>query len=247
MTGGRRCRLLLLLAATLSALSTPAQAASVALDTIPAGYPQSLHRTVQERLAQQAQAPRDPARLIALAEAYQDLADDALTDEQQRQTAYEAGADAARRALAIDERNADAHFLYATTMGSAERLRGLSNAALSVGDIKTHVTRAIELNPTHAPALQFMGGLLAELPWFLGGNDREAMAYLQRAIAADPNYTNASLLLAKLYLKNHREAEAHKALEFVRDAEHPHFPYTWERTFKPEALRLLQDLERRSR
>lgn len=247
MTTRTRTLLLVTLVTALCLLPTSGRAASIALDTIPPDYPQVLHRTVAALLARHAQSPQDPALLIELAEAYQDLADDALTDEQQRQTAYDAGADAARRALVLDERNADAHFLYATTMGSAERLRGLSNAALSVGDIKTHVARAIELNPTHAQALQFMGGLLAELPWVLGGSDRDAIVYLQRAIAADPNYTNASLLLAKLYLKSRRTAEAKAALESVRDAAHPHFPYTWARTFKPEALRLLQDLERRTR
>ncbi len=46
-----------------------------------------------------------------------------------------------------------------------------------------------------------MGGLLVELPWFLGGDEKNAQEYLEQAIAADGNYTKARILLATLYKK----------------------------------------------
>jgi hypothetical protein len=43
-----------------------------------------------------------------------------------------------------------------------------------------------------------MGGLLMELPWFLGGDEKKVQEYLERAIAADGNFTNARVLVANL-------------------------------------------------
>ena len=69
-----------------------------------------------------------------------------------KRLAYEAGAEMATRALQVDERDAQAHFLYAAALGSAERLKGIPNAGLVLGEIKQHVRRAIELDPTHGRA-----------------------------------------------------------------------------------------------
>lgn len=77
--------------------------------------------------------------------------------------------------------------------------------------IKNHVARAIELNPDHARALQFMGGLLAELPWILGGRGDEAERLLKRAIHIDSGYTNARLVLAKLYIRQDRIERSEKS------------------------------------
>lgn len=88
-----------------------------------------------------------------------------------------------------------------------------------------------------------MGGLLAELPWFLGGNEDEAQQYLERAIQADSDYTNARLLLGKLFVKQKRIEEAKQQLKAVLAATHPHYPYNWAHTFRPEAERLLHSLE----
>jgi cytochrome c-type biogenesis protein CcmH/NrfG len=75
----------------------------------------------------------------------------------------------------------------------------------------------------------------------------EAERYFHRAIQADARYTNARLLLAKLYLKQGRVQEAREQLNGVLTVVNPHYPYHWRRTFKPEAERLLQSLEQRSR
>ena len=177
-----------------------------------------------------------------LAETCLDLGDDLLMDEEMRQKAYQDGAKAAKHAFEIQDSNAQAHFLYAANLGSAERIKGLTNAAMKVKEIKQHVARAIELDPKHAQALQMMGGLLMELPWFIGGDEKKAQVYLEQAIAADGNFTNARILLATLYKKQDRVAEARQQLEAVIHAAHPHYPYTWARKFKPEAERLLKEM-----
>lgn len=205
-------------------------------------YPQSLETSLQTLLRFIERGEPDAGVWTQLAETYMDLADDLLTDEEKRQRAYQEGAKAAQHAFELQDSNAQAHFLYAANLGSAERIKGLTNAAMKVQEIKQHVARAIELDPTHAQALQMMGGLFMELPWFLGGDEKKAQEYLERAIAADGNFTNARMLLAKLYKKQDRIEEAKKQLEAVIHTEHPHYAYTWVRKFKPEAEKLLNEM-----
>lgn len=211
-------------------------------DELPVGYPQSIEPELQTLLARLGDEPASPELLVKVASTYFDLADDFLTDKVKRQAAYEEGANAAKLAIQLDESNADAHFFHALNLGNAARLQGATTGALVVNEIKSCVRRAIEINPKHAQALQMMGGMLLELPWFLGGSEKQAQEYLERAIAADGNYANARILVAKLYRKQGRIADARKQLEAVIQADHPHYRFTWERKYKPEAERILKEL-----
>ena len=213
-------------------------------ESLPSDYPNSLERELAALLSQIATQGATVDRLVAGAELYLNIADDLFDDETRKRLAYEAGADMATRALQVDERNAQAHFLYAAALGSAERLKGIANAGLVLGEIKQHVRRVIELDPAHAQALQMMGGLYAELPWLLGGSEKEAESYLRRAIEADGRYTNAHLILARLLIKQGRAGEARTHLQAVLHVEHPHYPFAWKRSFRPEAERLLKALPR---
>jgi tetratricopeptide (TPR) repeat protein len=224
------------------ALAVGAWEANAQRNEMPAGYPQILESRLQGLLVRAREGNPSPGLLVQVAETYFDLADDLLTDETKRREAYEAGARAAKRALELDDRNADAHFFHAVNIGSAERLKGITNAAMVVKELKYCAQRAIDLNPIHAQALQFMGGLLIDLPWFLGGDEKKAQEYLERAVAADGNYTNARILLAKLYLKQNRIDDAKRQLEAAIHADHPRYRYTWEREYKPEAERMLNEI-----
>jgi tetratricopeptide (TPR) repeat protein len=217
--------------------------ASAQRDEMPAGYPQSLEAELQGLLRRVREGPVSPGLLVQVSSTYFDIADDLLTDKAKRREAYEAGAAAAQQAIELDESNADAHFFHAANLGSAEQLRGPANAAFVVKEVLRCAQRAIELNPAHAPALQMMGGLSIELPWFLGGDETKAQQYLERAVAADGNYTKAHLLLAKLYRNQGRLEDARRHLNAVIRADHPHYRFAWERQYKPQAERLLKEME----
>jgi len=219
-----------------------AGAAIAQRNEMPVGYPQTLERDLQVLLERVRDGKPSPSLLVMLSETYFDLADDLLTDEVKRLAAYDAGAGAAKQAFEMDDRLADAHLFHALNMGSAARLRGVTNAALAVKEIKYCAQRAIDLDPQHSQALQMMGGLLMEIPWILGGSDKKAQDYLERSVAADGNFANAHMMLAKLYLKQGRREEAKKQLEAVVHLDKPHYRYTWERKYKPEAERMLKEL-----
>ena len=173
---------------------------------------------------------------------YIDLADDLYRDDETRRSAYQEGANAAKQAFELEDSNAQAHFLYAASLGSAERLKGLTNAAMKVKEIKQHVARAIELDPKHAQALRTGRAAHGAAVKVLGGNEKTAQEYLERAIASDEQRHRCPDSPSQAVSEQERIEEAKKQLEAVIHAEHPHYPYTWVRKFKPEAERLLKDM-----
>ena len=180
--------------------------------------PQSLEDELRHLNAANADTSSDPAVLIKLANLYLNLGDDISTDVEKQRTAYEAGARIAKRALELQDANAEAHYLYAANLGKAAQLKGLTASAFTIQDLKYHVKRALELQKDHAPSLHMMGMMLEELPWVMGGDSRAALGYLQRAVAVNPSYTHARLDLAKAYLRRKDPASARRELHSILEA-----------------------------
>ena len=205
---------------------------------------QLLERTIHTVLAEEAGRTTSVKALLRLADLHLDLGDE-RPDSASRQAAYVAGARYAKEALDRDERNAQAHYLYAANTGSAAQQKGMMASALTVADLKAHVRRALELEPNHAQALHMMGMMLEELPWFMGGNATEALTYLKRSTTADPSYAHARLDLARVYIKRQDFSEARKELNAVLQARSPLPPTDSDRRHREEADRLLGSLPNR--
>ena len=214
-------------------LTQPAQAASEAMPI--------LEQTIQTVLAENAHQSSDPVILVRLADLYLDLGDE-QTDATERRTAYEKGAGFARQALAIQERNAQAHYLYAANLGSAAQLKGVMASALTIAELKIHVRRALELQPDYPQALHMMGMMLEELPWFLGGDAAAALTYLQRAIVTDPSYVHARLDLARAYIKRQTLDAARRELGSILDRPSSSVSSDSDRRYREEAATLLSSL-----
>ncbi len=163
---------------------------------------------LQRLLSEGSQDSSDPAMLLQLSDLYLEIGQEIYQDESRKRRAFDEGARLARRVLDREKDNAEAHYLYAANLGSSAQIEGAMASALTVNTLKTHVRRALELNPHHAPALHMMGMMLEELPWFLGGDQDMAITYLIQATEVKPDYTRARLDLAKTYIKrrNHRAA-----------------------------------------
>lgn len=201
----------------------------------------ALERKLQTALAENAQHRSDPAILTKLADLYLDLGDEQI-DAVKRRAAYEEGAKYAGQALAIQERNAQAHYLYAANLGSAAQLKGVMASAMTVAELKTHVRRALELQPDHPPALHMMGMMLDELPWLLGGDAAAALTYLQRATATDPSYVHARLDLARAYIKRRAFDDARRELGIILEAPISSLSSDSARRHHEEAATLLDSL-----
>lgn len=113
--------------------------------------------------------------------------------------AYREALEFARRAVAADERNADAHFAMFASEGSIMLRTGASVNPINLMKVNRELDRALELNPRHADALAAKGGLYRQLPWVLGGDLSKAEDCLTRAVALDPNAVTARIELAATY------------------------------------------------
>lgn len=213
-------------------------------DSLPDGYPETLQHDLDQLLRKQKEDPENVDLLVELGHVYFNMGDDLFTDDQKRLAAHEKGKQVAEKALELDDSNPEAHFVYAINLGSAAQIKGITAGALHLDEIFEHVKRTLDLQPDHAPALQMMGGLLAELPWFAGGDEQKAKQYLVDAIRVDGNYTKARLYLAKLYLKDGKTTSAYEQLQAVIQADSPHYPFTWKREYRPQAEELLLSIEK---
>lgn len=200
-------------------------------------------RQLQLLLSKKNEHPSDPEFLVRLADLYLDLGDDDSLPTSKRRDAYEEGAKFARRAIELRERDGHAHYLYAANVGSAAQLKGMMASALIIQDLKHHVTRALELNPHHAPALHMMGMMMDELPWFLGGDANSALTYLRRAVISDPKDSHARLDLAKAYVKRRDSNAARQELEAILQQPLPPDASASDRRHREEALQLRETLK----
>lgn len=113
--------------------------------------------------------------------------------------AYQEGMALAKRALAIDDENADAHFALFATEGRIMLLEGVTPNPVSLLKVHRELDRCLELNPNHSDALAAKGGLYRQLPWVLGGDLDKAETCLKRSIEIDPNAVGARIELARTY------------------------------------------------
>lgn len=207
-------------------------------------YPHSLEDEIKSLHAAGANESTDPVFLLRLAQLHLDAGDDLYVKKAQKRQAYEEGACIAKKVIDLQEDNGLAHYLYAANLGNAAHLEGVMASAFTVGKLKKHTRRAIELEPDHAPALHMQGMLLERLPVLLGGDEEEALRFLKQAIDVDPTYTHARLNLAKAYIEREQHKLAKQELQTILSTKQPRNPYAYRRHHQAEAKKLLKGLDK---
>jgi tetratricopeptide (TPR) repeat protein len=159
---------------------------------------------------------------------------------------YQLGKTAAERAVALDERDADAVFLLAAHRGQIARVQKDLGGLVVPRELERLLLRALALNPRHARALHMMGLLLERTPaplrLFLKGSASEAEKYLVAAIEADPNFSEARLDLARHYVSRRQTGQARAQLQAVLQMKSPTSPRAWREKHRPAAAVLLSEL-----
>ncbi len=204
--------------------------------------PDQLEKELQDLLSTGMAQSTNPEALRHLATLYLDLGYGLYVDQDKKIAAFQEGARLAKRALEQQETSADAHFLYAANLGSATELQGVMYGALTIQELKHHVRRALELDPTYAPAHHMLGRMYEELPWFLGGDQDGAGEHLKKAVSLDSYYVPGHLDLGRWYLKQGNEAEAVRELTLVVERPPREKIWIWERIHRPQAQDLLRQL-----
>src|SRR5262249_15058216 len=143
-----------------------------------------------------------------------------------RQQPFERGQQAAERAVAADDKSAEAHFAVFCNMGELMRLDGEKiTSVLQLNQLMAELDRAIELKPDYQDALSSKGQMLVRLPRLLGGDTVKGEELLRQVAKADPNAFNTRIALAKhcQWKGDHAEAAAfaHRALEIAPEQNRP--------------------------
>ena len=123
----------------------------------------------------------------------------------------------ARRAVVLAPRNAEAHFALARALGRTALSVGSRERIRYATDVREHALAALSSDSTHAGALHVMGVWNAEVMRlngvarmvarnFLGGQVlgsaswSEAVRYMERSVAIEPDRISHRLDLAKIYI-----------------------------------------------
>ena len=176
----------------------------------------------------------DSLHYEALWKAARDAVDlgEITTDRARRAALYRRGEAYARRAVAVNAGDAEAHFHLARALGLTELSVGVRDRVKYANEVRAEALRALERDPTHPGALHVLGMWNAEVMRlsgfergfarrFLGGKVfasaswAEAIRYMEEAVAVDPERLVHHLALARMYRDRGQNAKARQHYEAV--------------------------------
>ena len=140
---------------------------------------------------------------------------------------FENGREAAKKAIEIDPRNADAHFFYVANLASLGDTKGLFNSLFMLPEVRRELETVLELDPDNVNGLAMTGALYLYLPSILGGDLHISEVYLRRSVSLNPHISSAGLYLAANLKRQKKYEEAIKVLRGILDDRDPDFYPDW--------------------
>jgi tetratricopeptide (TPR) repeat protein len=140
-----------------------------------------------------------------------------LTDDKEKEEAFEDGAQAGRIASRIEPNKPDGYFWYGANLGEEAKLSPVTVGVKSVDEIRAAMNKTIELDPKYQNASAYDGLAQVELSTsgVMGGKPEKAIEYLETALKLDDDNSNLHLHLAEAYLATNKKDEARKQLEYL--------------------------------
>lgn len=156
---------------------------------------------------------------------------------------FENGKEAAKKAIEIDPRNADAHFFYVANLASLGDTKGLFNSLFMLPEVRRELETVLELDPGNVNGLAMTGALYLYLPSILGGDLHISEVYLKRSISLNPHVSSAGLYLAVNLKRQKKYDEALEVLKGILDDRKPEFYPDWVENRK-YAYAMMRRIER---
>lgn len=160
---------------------------------------------------------------------------ESLTDAARQTELFRKGERYARRAVAADSNNAELWFHLARALGRTAQSVGVREKVKYAVEIRECALKSLAISPEHAGGLHVLGVWNAEVKRlngfelffarrFLGGgvlgqaNWKDAVAYMERAVAADPVRVSHRLDLGAIYADTGEKEKARANFEAVINA-----------------------------
>ncbi|MFL5561690.1 MAG: tetratricopeptide repeat protein [Gemmatimonadaceae bacterium] len=200
----------------------------------------------------------DPKNYTALTDASRDAVDVAEFDgnKDARFALFRTGEQYARRAIEVNPQGADGHFTLARALGRTALSLGPRDKIKYATDVRAQALEALKIDPNHPGALHVMGMWNAEVMrlsgptrWIaknvLGGqvfgsaNWKNAVQYMEKAVAVDPTRITHHIDLAEIYRDTGDKTRAREQFQLVLSL--PATDYN-DRFYKQRAAEDLKDL-----
>jgi len=190
------------------------QISSVSNNVFPAFNAQ---RTFREAANRYANEPQNLEAAWQFGQACFDLAEEA-TSKAERARLAERGIEACRKAVAMDDRCAQAHYYLGMNLGQLARTKGLG-ALKIVGQLRSAFERARELDERqdNAGPDRNLGLLFRDAPSWTIGDRKAAQEHLVKAVALAPEYPDNRLELIEGYFKWGDRTSAEAELEALEE------------------------------
>lgn len=202
--------------------------------------------TLRARMLEAVKADPDPDNLLALSQISFIWGDIRGRTPGERLEAYDEGRQAARRAMEVGPKSAQAHFLYGANTARWGQVKGIALSLFLLPSVKQAISAALALDPRFVPTYALAGNVLYEVPALLGGDLDRAEQMFRKGLELEPRFTAMRVGLGKVLIKQGRTAEARRELQAVLDETSPENPAHWTLRDTRNARALLVSIEGKS-
>ena len=172
-------------------------------------------------------------------------AGDREKDQTKKARLFQSGVEAAKKAIALDDKRVEGHFWFAANEGEYADLKGALQSLGLVKTIRKEFEAALAINPAYENGAIYsaLGQIDLNLPRLLGGNERRGIERLEEGLRVGPNNAELKETLAEVYLKKGRKDEARKLLESVLSVDDPARSTIEMQELRTKARALLEKLK----
>ena len=134
---------------------------------------------------------------------------------------FEKGIEAAKKAATLKDDQPAGHFWLGVSYGKYGEAKGVLKSLALVDPSKEAMNRVIELDPKfeYGGAYRVLGRIYYKLPGLMGGSNKKALEYLQKAVEIGPDRLLNRIFLAEVYMATDRKDLARQELEYVLKAD----------------------------
>lgn len=166
-------------------------------------------------------------------------------DSPKKSKMLQTGIDAAKKAVALNDKRVEGHFWFAANEGEYADLKGALQSLNLVKTIRKEFEAALAIDPAYENGAIYsaLGQIDLNLPRLLGGNERRGIDRLEQGLKIGPNNAELAVTLAEVYAKKGRKDEARKLLESVVSGNDPARSPVEMAELKTKARALLEKLK----